>query len=141
MTIVEFLNARLDEEEQAARAAHRDTWVASQRGGVVDLDDTDGHEVAGGDGGLSLVDAEFMARHDPARVLREVAAKRSILTAHTPTEWPTGAPAICPTCARWDWEVAMGDDAATAVNHPCETLRHLASVHADHSDYRKEWAP
>src|SRR5699024_4161892 len=73
-TITEFLYARLDEDEATAQAARGATWVASQRDGVVDLDDTHGHQIAGGDGGLAWSDAEFMAHHDPARALREIAA-------------------------------------------------------------------
>jgi hypothetical protein len=56
--LVAFLNARLDEDEAAARAAAGAPWLP--------------------DIGTDAV-AEHIARHDPARVLREIAAKRAIV--------------------------------------------------------------
>lgn len=139
MTIIEFLHARLDGDEAYARTAfadHNDAgpeWSEPWSGGVMA-----GPEVVDTfDSGIS----RHMVRHDPARVLREIAAKRTILAEHTPTDWPTRAPAICPVCGQWNWEVAMGDDAGTPLHHPCPTLRLLASVYADHPDYQQEWAP
>ena len=56
-----FLNARLDEDEAAAKAAADETAAGWFTGTV------------------PLASAAFIARHDPARVLREVEAKRAIL--------------------------------------------------------------
>ena len=125
MDIIEFLKARLDEEEAKARAAHGATWVASQRGGVVDLDDTDGNQIAGGDGGLAWSDADFMAHNHPARVLREIAAKHAILLQYTDavTDWEE------------DREAPDGVGALEAV------ILRMAGVYAAHPDYRQEWAP
>lgn len=75
----------------------------------------------------------------PANVLADIEAKLVILTGHTPTEWPTHAPAICPTCAHWDWDLAP-DDPAGAVNHPCPTLRTLASAYRHRPGWKPEWA-
>jgi len=120
-TITEFLYARLDEDEATAQAARGATWVASQRDGVVDLDDTHGHQIAGGDGGLAWSDAEFMAHHDPARALREIAAKRFLID-----QWAdrySTNPHI------------VGYEEADAA----DVLHTLASVYADHPDYCREW--
>ena len=123
-TIIEFLNARLDEDEAKATAAARGaTWVASQRDGVVDLDDTHGHQIAGGDGGLAWSDAEFMAHHDPARALREIAAKRLLL-------------------AQWADRYSTNPHiVSTEVSDAVDVLHALATVYADHPDYRQEWTP
>lgn len=121
MTIVEFLNARLDEDETKAKAARGATWVASQRGGVVDLDDTQGQEVTGGDGGLDWSDAEFMAHHDPARALREIKAKRRLID-----QWA-------------DRYSTNPHIVTTEESDAIDVLHTLASVYADHPDYRQEW--
>ncbi|MCQ4119872.1 DUF6221 family protein [Rhodococcus tibetensis] len=76
MDIVDFLNARLDEDERIADEARclvPGKWES--RG--IDLIYADVDGVAG-----TLrheEDAVHIARHDPARVLREVAAKRKIV--------------------------------------------------------------
>lgn len=66
----------------------------------------------------------------PARVLREVEAKRWILDLHSLVgTLQTGARietvASCPICRVW----------------PCSTVRLLASVYADRDGYQEGWAP
>jgi hypothetical protein len=75
-----------------------------------------------------------VAEHDPARVLREIEAKRQVLALHSPSEFGTWVgddddqmPA-CSTC---------GDLTA---RFPCKTLRLLASVYSDRPGFRPEWA-
>jgi hypothetical protein len=78
LSIVDFLNARLQEDEETAQAATPGPWE-------VDDADYDTAVIAGGRwGGEGNVfdrkaDAHHVARHDPARALREVTAKRAIL--------------------------------------------------------------
>ena len=68
-----------------------------------------------------------MARHDPARVLAECAAKRAIIE-------------LCP-------EVSLADRSIEIeMGHPEpdpdlgeQTLRTLAAIYADHPDYQTEW--
>src|SRR5690625_3282483 len=117
MTIIEYLNARLDEDEAKAEAARGATWVASLRGGVVVLYYTHGHTSAGCDGGLALSGAEFMAHFAPARALREIVAKRFLID-----QWADGY-STKPLC--------VGVEEADAA----DVLRSLASVYADHPDY------
>lgn len=107
MTLVEFLKARLDEDEQAAQAVRADDWTDH-------------------DGWIELAPevAEHARAHDPARVLREVEAKRRIIRAHA--KWCAGQceakyPHETFDAAHW-W-----------------SLKALAEVYADHPDYPEEW--
>lgn len=87
--LLEFLRARLDEDEQTARRAgasrvapgRKRHWHAD--GHVIR--DPDGHLVTGRQG--TEVHAEHIARWDPARALAEVEAKRVILELLA-DEWP-----------------------------------------------------
>jgi hypothetical protein len=110
--LVAFLAARLDEDEAAAEDVHNAYECESCMGPPGPFPCNCGY---------------------PARVLREVAAKRAILAEHKPYE--TGGthlsgPVFCSTCGEED-----------AVEVPCGTLRHLAAVYSDHPDYRPEWKP
>lgn len=136
--LMEFLRARLDDDEQVARAAlpgpwlpgtakpHLVDWVvygqsrswAGHLGQVCDV------EVAH-DGAFN---AEHIARHDPTRVLAEVAAKRAVLALHWIAVDQTNAVdglATCNECVEYA---------------PCDTLRILASVYAGHPGYDWSWA-
>lgn len=112
MTLVEFLEARLAEDEAAARDAsgggEESGWHETEEFGVQ-------ADVRHGRAEYPIVGftpaSAHIARHDPARVLREVDAKRRILAEFRAFEMSEG------------------------------TVRALASVYADHPDYRKEWRP
>lgn len=124
-----FLTARLDEDEATAREAFGDTGKWHRR--PDEHFGTAGHLFEGGDPEVgfwsgtivvydegSPTDAEFdhIARFDPARALREVEAKRSILAG----QW--GGP---DHYEMWDHHVRL-----------------LAAVYDDHPDYRAEdWKP
>ncbi|WP_225811303.1 DUF6221 family protein [Streptomyces spinosus] len=134
--LVEFLRARLTEDEQTARAA------------IAELDGPSGAdwqydrqyvETVRERTMVAVGSQDFMepgvgvhiARHDPARVLREIDAKRQIIEQHTVSETSefegkTDTITYCPIC-RNDGE--------------CPTLRLLALPYADHPDYRQEWRP
>ena len=98
MNIVEFLEARIAEDEK--RAHYYDPLGASI---------------------------------GPARLLAECQAKRAIINLHDQTgeRW-TGFPR-----ADQQEHYCIHDQQPA----PCPTLRVLASVYADHSDYREEWKP
>jgi hypothetical protein len=72
------------------------------------------------DGGPEL--AAHIAEHDPARVLREIEAKRQLVTLHS-----EGASELfCSNCEH---------------EPPCPTLRLLALPYADRLGYREAWRP
>ena len=127
MTIVEFLTARLDDDEAVALAAcahweHPDSWECKRgkalevygdrvvRAGLASPDPLDVAHVGRG--------VTHIALHDPVRVLAEVKAKRRIVDAHR-----AGFP-------NKD-SYAMGRLALCA----------LAAVYADHPDYETRWRP
>ncbi|MEW2420465.1 DUF6221 family protein [Streptomyces nigra] len=137
--LVEWLRAQLDEDERIARAASwaddANAWhaepspfnarSAGQRWYVEDAME---------DGVVSHVDPrasddEGVARHiaewDPARVLREINAKRQILDEHRPSDLAVYRPHGCPLCHTW----------------PCPTARWLTTVYADRPGHREEWRP
>jgi len=122
LTVVTWLRAQLDEDERVARFTDGQSWIAD--GDEVRIRDDDGDLVVGCIRRWSH--AEHIARHDPARVLAEVDAKRRILDHHPLSEWRVDPPA-CATC--------------NDMEHPCHTLKLLALPYADRPGYREEWRP
>ncbi len=136
--IAEFLTARLDEDQSTAETAGGNSWHTRGLGVEIDIDELDSPR--GVADCFSREAAQYIARHDPARVLREVAAKRALLAEHG------HAPAVqqdysqshdfgCVTChndTHCDETMALGW---------CDTIRIMASVFADHSDYDESWRP
>lgn len=139
-SLVEFLLARIEEDEASARAAVGNdgppTWLQDNADGVygvrpdVDWDEVcqshtygvpnecDFNPTACGVSGtddpvLDHVRAEHIARHDPARILAECAAKRQVIS----------------IVASW------------RQYRQRQVLQPLASVYADHPDCRDEWRP
>ena len=115
-----FLNARLDEDEAAAKAAakkRRPPWraVSNALRGIVESA-MRGAQVADVPGDAL---AEHIARHDPARVLREAEAKRKILADLTRRAEKL--------------QVEFGDTWFTKILGP------LAAVYSDHPDYQEAW--
>jgi Family of unknown function (DUF6221) len=111
MTITEFLEARITEEEVLARRVAERTEYAPPNG-------------IGGVGNLGIVGYPF------ARVLAECAAKRKIVEAHPIESGSLSDFTDCGTCL----------DVDTYDAYPCLTLRLLALPDADHPDYRTEWS-
>lgn len=128
--IVEFLEARLDEDEEVARDAAG--WDSSGqvrdegmwlREGVNSVIDSSRRMVVFGDGSApDDSQATHIVRHDPACVLREVAAKRAIMAEHGIDEDP---------CDAHD---AMYESV------PCDVILNLAAIYLDHPDYQPEWS-
>lgn len=145
-SLTEFLLARVAEDEIAANAATGNAWtirkhddkdpkwsvqsdapheLASQPGkrdwtavvvGVVfdrAFDYPDG-------GCASEADASHIARHDPARVLAECAAKRELVGLLTDAE--------------------LGPIHADAWHMLKVAVGRFATMYVDHPDYRQEWA-
>jgi len=116
--LVEFIGARLEEDEAVARAASADdggiddgVWVYDDEWGRVLTDDSSLYS--------NHDDIVHIARHDPARVLREVAAKRRLVEAADESSGLRDMVA----------ELYVGG----------VILRALAAVYGDHPDYRAEW--
>ena len=115
--LVAFLTARLDEDEAAADDTHAaECWSCSP-------------DRFAGDSSCTCA--------APARVLREVAAKRLIIAAHNTTvrermrSHPEyGQDYWCDTCSH-----------ENPAGRWCRTLLLLASAWSDHPDYRQEWKP
>lgn len=115
--LIAFVNARLDEDEAAAKAARGVEW--------------DWRYVAQPFGERpSIAHTVHIARHDPERVLREVAAKRAILAAYE----QEGAQPI----HRPDPEVLTLIEARLDAYE--DAVLALAAIWSDHPDYRQEWA-
>jgi len=140
--LVTWLRAQLDEDERWAKlAAHQAgsaAWEPEEGAGTtvisrVRIGPGRFFESLGEEGFAS----EHIARHDPARVLAEVAAKRAIIAeafrhaAKIDSEWGD--------CHDAD-QIAAGLCPETAVDK-IPILRILALPNADRPGYREEWKP
>ncbi|MCT2591120.1 DUF6221 family protein [Streptomyces sp. N2-109] len=136
-----FLRARLDEDEAVARKAKPGPWRADG-GSVYAAHPTD-----------EVVDyardnsAPHIARHGPARVLREVEAKKRMVTAYEyALEMKTANAANYQAWVNNDAppypEAAEGtDEQRREIPGLAHALRLLTLPYADHPDYREEWLP
>jgi hypothetical protein len=124
-TLIEFLRARLDEDEAAARAASPGRWVAA--GTCIGSEDHGTMARMAVPSGMyrkRVADAEHIARWDPARVLADCAAKRALLAQHARTEHEGHA--WCGHC--------YGEPA-----WPCTDLRIMAQPYADRPGFDPAW--
>lgn len=140
-TLVEFLAARLDEDEAAARAATAGPW--HDDGGCISsagyqITDYGAYTRADGEAEeweerQQHADSAHIARHDPARVLREVAAKRAIIELADEASGLDQSVDLDRRVGTRDMEEEpfVGD----------LILRQLAAVYSDHEAYRDEWRP
>lgn len=133
--LVAFLKGRLDEDEQAVRAATPGPWLLNDQTYPEAIGNSSGTDVVSGsrwNGSASVfnetADALHIAHWNPARVLAEVEVKRQLLTVHK-----HNLPGWCSTCD------VPGDVRGNI--HGCATLRLLALSYAGHPDYREEWRP
>lgn len=143
--LVAFLRAQLDEDERAARAAALypgKRWRPGSDGRTV-FDDDGAELIADMYGPETRPRAEHIARHDPARVLAEVAAKRELLDEHRAVQEYTdqmgGSPLdpdrmVCAACG----DQGRDDNAVTP---PCRTVRLLALPYDGHPDYQSALGP
>ena len=127
--IVEFIQARLDEDQQAAERVVQLDADGVLAGWVKVSDDQSDAEKA------------HLELHPGARVLRAVAAKRLILAVHCPgrevRQGPRPATVSCAGCGFG----GPCDDPFTEDVNECPTLRAVASEWSTHPDYRPEWTP
>ena len=148
MGIVEFLEVRIADDEAVAQdaGARAMEWRSSNGsvagGGKPYVDDwSEDEPLTQYDGEVTIVydegwpedlEAEHIARQDPARILREVAAKRSILRQARDVE------------GYYRHMQGNGLPASKAVGHVDAlglTLKYLASTYSDHPDFNEEWRP
>lgn len=135
--VAAFVRARLDEDEAAAEAATGAEWHWTDPGlpkaKSALVDDAGQYVVlaAHADSYPSTTDADHIARHDPARVLAQVAAMRAIVDL---AEDATGLDALV------DDERRIGPrDFASEPYVGDKMLRHLAAIWRDHPDYDPAW--
>lgn len=115
MTIEEFLEARLAEDEADARSADEGRLLAWSK---------NDHMV--------IVDSGFMQTFTPTRVLREVAAKRAII------EHAADANGL-DVQVDGEWGVGARDELSDPYVGDL-ILRALAAPYVDHPDYDPSWA-
>ena len=136
MDIVEFLEARIAEDEGAAEAATEGPWEWRPKGDTPGIYPVDGRLgwvalpqmtqqqylalTSSDPGAPKHSNAEHIARHNPARILAECKAKRAIIDAIRRQEEDDDPMA---------WIVASGI-----------LLKTMAAVYADHEDYAHIWA-
>lgn len=155
--LIQFLCDRLNEDEAAAlpwpedqrnwevRGARYVTYAASPAQEQVTAINV------GGDGALGWERisvkrdseqklGEHIARHDPARVLHEIDAKRQLVKLHGRATLRAGGGAqhyatatVCRSCEP--------DLQFPELSWPCATLRLLALPYADRPGYHEEWRP
>ena len=138
--IAEFLTARLDEDQAAAEAAASGSWPSWHTRGLqvdIDVDELDSPRAAADCYGRET--AVHIARHDPARVLADITAKRRLLARHHVTGAKRDFPELnaCDGCG----SSGYGYGYRTPNINNCRELRDLASAFADHPDYDQSWSP
>lgn len=146
--LVTWLRAQLDEDERMAREATGGPWEVGPTFGGRDnrvyvkpegfgIDTVGTCIIAGQVANMPeyRANAEYIARHNPARVLAEVDAKRRILDRHASYDFPA------------DLEDGPGAYSWTGrCDHchepwPCPDLRDVAAPLADRPGYREDWRP
>jgi len=119
MTLVEFLEARIAEDELMATAAIEGAADWHVLYAYRDIRDGDGSYVVQADGLYPTAgQAAHIARHSPARILRQCEAVRRVIA----------------ECLRLE---AVGDLPGRTVAEI--TLKQLASAHSDHPDFDPAW--
>lgn len=131
--LISWLRDQIDDDERAARSAGGDKWIAS---GLAFVDDSSGHAVVSTERMDSGVQAHI-ARHNPARVLAEVEAKRRILDKWQDPATVERFPDGVHDGRDWDEREAQVSRARTIDR----LVRLLALPYADRPGYQSEWAP
>lgn len=146
--IVEFLRVRLDEDEALARAAcdresgewfMGDKWNVYQQKEVAPYEYSDTEELVVY--GNMKEQSEHIARHDPARVLREVKAKRRTLGRHRrhAEVFPGSYAGMPDSCVGCGYTGDLEEPRTDRIDE-CPELRDMASAYDDHPDYNPAWS-
>jgi len=139
--LIAFLRARLDEDADLALTASPGPWRPDEEHDeVLAVDDIVVAEGFALSGRQLRATVDHIARHDPARALAEIDAKRRILALHEPVILRAGGGAehfnttrVCRSCE----PPKQFPEAA----YPCDTIRLLALPYADHPEYQDAWRP
>lgn len=135
MDLTEFLAARLDEDQAEAHLAITEIdpegeWAVSEWTGGVN------HFVLTRSGAMAAAaqvgTAPHIARHDPARALREIEAGRKLLA------WYADS---VDAAKLFREKLGTGTHMATAAESYLNAIRAAAAVYRDHPDYDPLWAP
>jgi len=151
MELTEFLLARIGEDEDRAKRAAFG-WGATWS---VVTDEFEDWSTVHADGKRDMVGCEdgdvteHIARHDPARVLAECQAKRRIAGLHHREIWhqpastindpKTGRPFVEESDHLGGCTICAGD--SSYADWPCDTLKALTAIYADHPDCDPGWKP
>lgn len=154
--LVRWLGEQFDEDERIAREAGGLAWSRPEDpGDPAAIRDSERERVVYDEGWPSEGQTVHIAEWDPARVLREIDAKRRIVAAYLP---PGGDPHPGLPCT--DDVEGDPDGVLYAAQHPAEkgacvrhleaskrllhhdyVLRLLALPYADRPGFREEWRP
>ena len=150
MDITEFLKARITEDEAAARAVPPLGYNHDMGGNKQEEQFTFDRWLPNAIDGMGnsskhrhnpATETHF-SRWTPQRVLAECAAKRVIIELHHPFNHhgEHGDYAFCAAC-QWDHgsDEPRTDMDIAEYGHPCQTLRALATIYADHPDFQEAW--
>jgi hypothetical protein len=160
--LVEWLRAQLDEDEQIALSAREGPWaVRFSLSGEDEIYSVPRDEQHGGDSNVfpdvwHEGSTAHAIRHDPSRVLREVAAKRWILAQHPHVrfarmmaDWNDADVKECPQAFPGSDRPWVGCKVCDYDPHYeqvdphtwCGFVRTMAAVYSHRPGYLPEWAP
>jgi hypothetical protein len=126
--LVRWLGEQLDEDERIARRVESSWRQIGETGVIVASDGDRAEECANGNwAGI----AEHIVEHDPARVLREIEAKRGVLRQHEAVRGQVRNPVSAEN--RRAARIAQGELE--------DVVRLLAVPYSDRPGYRQEWKP
>jgi hypothetical protein len=159
--LAQWLGEQLDEDERIARAASHvlrdgahwslDEWHGREQPHSLIAQGTTEQPVALGHFTADPVPTEqalHIARHDPARVLRDVHSKRRIIELHSVVHREIGwlkdgqeehdEIPVCSLCVPRHSHYQQREDVPQG---SCLMVRLLALPYADRPGYREDWAP
>jgi hypothetical protein len=137
--LITFLRARLQEDEDTAQAAARaaENGYNSEPPWEFDGDEmvsADGRGILTGPWGIEHEIARHVERFQPARVLREVEAKRRVMERHCLSD----ATKFTAYCAGGHYD---SDGYPEVELQDCPELQDMAFIWNDHEDWSNAWCP
>lgn len=153
--MVEFIEEQLAEDEATIKAMGAEGagrwWVGQRFDGSLDPDgstvfvdvrrsDGLGYIHLGAPGMFAGPTATHIARHDPATVLADVAAKRAIIAMHELCEQKNSADMVCRGAPEfYRYCECQSEDGMIHGAWPCDTLKHLVAPYASRPGFKDEW--